>query len=384
VLSMMQFAKLKLAATMVAGVVGLTGVATIIGVSAAPQEPVPVPAAKKEAPLVAKPAEKPPLIADAKQRALSKERIKKIVLACHEYHEANGSLPSDVLDKNGKPLLSWRVLILPYLEQNNLYRQFKLDEPWDSEHNKQFSATILKAYSNGHEPTNTKYPMTFFQRPTGKGTAHEPGFQRNVGNGAGAGGGLGGLTGAGGAPGAVLTIIKGVCLTDITDGLSNTIFLIEAEKAAEWAKPDDLAFDLQKPVDIRGPFANVIHVAFADGFARSFAGGIDKTAAKWMIGRAEGEPFQMDQYRGSGWAGGKADEAKEAAELLKQLEEQTAELKKLMAENHQRELDILKTNRERVQGGNITQLAYWLLELDEKIQREQQRKRQLDPRLKKE
>ncbi len=50
----------------------------------------------------------------------------------HNYHDTNGSMPpAAVCDKTGKPLLSWRVLILPYVEQDELYKEFKLDEPWD-------------------------------------------------------------------------------------------------------------------------------------------------------------------------------------------------------------------------------------------------------------
>ena len=55
----------------------------------------------------------------------------------HVHHDAKQSFPpAYTADKDGKPLLSWRVLILPYVEQNELYKQFHLDEPWDSEHNK--------------------------------------------------------------------------------------------------------------------------------------------------------------------------------------------------------------------------------------------------------
>ncbi len=58
-----------------------------------------------------------------------------------------GAFPTAaILDKNGKPLLSWRVALLPYIEQDALYRQFKLDEPWDSEHNKKLIAQMPKIY----------------------------------------------------------------------------------------------------------------------------------------------------------------------------------------------------------------------------------------------
>ena len=55
----------------------------------------------------------------------------------HNYREAHGRFPAPAIQgKDGKPLLSWRVAILPYLEEDGLYQSFKLDEPWDSPHNK--------------------------------------------------------------------------------------------------------------------------------------------------------------------------------------------------------------------------------------------------------
>src|SRR5262249_48169723 len=56
---------------------------------------------------------------------------KQIGLPTHNYHDVNGHCPGNSYDKDGKPLLSWRVHILPYIEQAALYNQFKLDEPWD-------------------------------------------------------------------------------------------------------------------------------------------------------------------------------------------------------------------------------------------------------------
>ena len=63
--------------------------------------------------------------------------LKQIGLAMHNYHAMHKTFPpAYTVDKAGKPLLSWRVLILPYLEQDALYKEFHLDEPWDSEHNR--------------------------------------------------------------------------------------------------------------------------------------------------------------------------------------------------------------------------------------------------------
>jgi hypothetical protein len=57
-------------------------------------------------------------------------------------------LPTDIVDKNGKVLLSWRVLLLPYLEEGALYKQLKLDEPWDSKHNKKLLEKMPKVFAS--------------------------------------------------------------------------------------------------------------------------------------------------------------------------------------------------------------------------------------------
>src|SRR4249919_3311122 len=74
---------------------------------------------------------------EAARRAQCVNNLKQIGLAMHNYHDVkNGLPPSAIVDKQGKPLLSWRVAILPYIEQQPLYDKFKLDEPWDSPNNK--------------------------------------------------------------------------------------------------------------------------------------------------------------------------------------------------------------------------------------------------------
>ncbi|MDR1289837.1 MAG: DUF1559 domain-containing protein [Planctomycetaceae bacterium] len=76
-------------------------------------------------------------------------KIKMIILAFHNYYDANNKLPPlYTVDKNGKPLHSWRVLLLPFIEQTALYNSIKLDEPWDSEHNKHFHNIIPLCYKS--------------------------------------------------------------------------------------------------------------------------------------------------------------------------------------------------------------------------------------------
>src|SRR5262249_51556565 len=90
---------------------------------------------------------------EAASRMQNQNNLKEMALAMHNYHDVNGKFPpAAICDKQGKPLLSWRVAILPYVEQDNLYKQFKLDEPWDSEHNKKLIAQMPKVYALPRDP----------------------------------------------------------------------------------------------------------------------------------------------------------------------------------------------------------------------------------------
>ena len=74
---------------------------------------------------------------EAAARTQSINNLKQIALAMHGYHDVNRKLPSAAIcDAAGKPLLSWRIAILPFIDEQQLYRQFKLDKPWDSDHNR--------------------------------------------------------------------------------------------------------------------------------------------------------------------------------------------------------------------------------------------------------
>ena len=86
--------------------------------------------------------------AQARQKAESINNLKQIALACHSYHDVNGKMPDDVKDKEGKLLLSWRMLLLPYLEENPLYQQFRLQEPWDSATNIKLMEKIPKIFES--------------------------------------------------------------------------------------------------------------------------------------------------------------------------------------------------------------------------------------------
>ena len=112
---------------------------------------------------------------EAARRSQCVNNLKMIALAMHNYHSTNNAFPRPAItDAKGKPLLSWRVAILPFIDQQALYNRFKLDEPWDSPHNKELlkemPATYLCPTRGNADPSTTTYRV-----PTGNGALFEHG-----------------------------------------------------------------------------------------------------------------------------------------------------------------------------------------------------------------
>ncbi|HEY1188451.1 MAG TPA: DUF1559 domain-containing protein [Gemmata sp.] len=191
-----------------------------------------------------------------KEMAASQNNLKQIVLAVHNFHDANDKFIDDIRDKDGKPLLSWRVALLPYIEENPLYESFKLDEPWDSDTNKKLIAKMPKIYAPIR--VKAKPGETFYQTFTGKGTLF-------------------------GEKGPLYK------LTNIPDGSSSTALVVEAGAPVIWSKPADIAFDEKKPLPkLGGMFDGLLHTALCDGSVRRVRADFDADEMKKFIMPADG------------------------------------------------------------------------------------------------
>lgn len=194
----------------------------------------------------------------AEQLRQSANNLKQIGLAVHNYHATNNAMPTNQLSNDKKPLLSWRVQLLPYLEHNALYRQFKLDEPWDSENNKKLIDQMPEQYVPVRG--RAEKGMTFYQGFAGKNGWLKPRMN----------------------------------LALFLDGLSNTFMVVEAEKAVIWTKPDDLQFDGKSVPALGGMFDGRFHALHGDGSVRRFRKGVPADTLKLLIDPADGHVIPDD------------------------------------------------------------------------------------------
>jgi prepilin-type processing-associated H-X9-DG protein len=91
--------------------------------------------------------------------------LRQICLALHAYHQRYGSFPpAYVADASGKPLYSWRLLILPQLDNDNLFRQIRSDEAWDGPNNAKVTKTPMAVFacpSDIHSPKPSPAPTSY-------------------------------------------------------------------------------------------------------------------------------------------------------------------------------------------------------------------------------
>jgi len=146
---------------------------------------------------------------DSSARLQCCNNLKQIMLALHNYHQDYGCFPpACVADRSGRPMHSWRVLILPYLEQNALYNRYRFDEPWNGPNNQRLWTASVPQYECPKQPSARTW-MTSYVAVVGAQTMW---------------------------PGTSCTRFQ-----DIRDGSSKTIVVVEiADSGIRWLEPRDL------------------------------------------------------------------------------------------------------------------------------------------------
>jgi hypothetical protein len=200
----------------------------------------------------------------AARRMGTSNNMKQILLGMFNYESVHRRFPTDITDEEGQPLLSWRVAILPYIEQQELYQRFRLDEPWDSEHNLPLLDQMPEVFA---APGMIVAPNhTVYQVPDGEGMIFE---SRET------------------AP-----------LRTVTDGLSNTIALFEsgAEDATPWTRPGSVEIDPEDPQAALGrQRPQVFVVGMGDGAVRSLPQTVDLETLWALLTRGGGEVVEWPE-----------------------------------------------------------------------------------------
>ena len=206
---------------------------------------------------------------EAARRAQTQNQFRQVMLAMLTYESVRRTLPPQAIcDDDGKPLLSWRVAILPYLDEEGLHNQFRLDEPWDSDHNLKLVEQMPAVYADPTAPAEqAARGLTTVQVMTGPNT-----------------------------PFAVPA--KGLQFRAIRDGTSKTVAIVEAmpDKAVPWTKPQDLSFDPDRPLaGVGNPWraGKGFLIGFFDGSVRLIDPEIDRATFKALVTPAGDEPVPV-------------------------------------------------------------------------------------------
>jgi hypothetical protein len=183
--------------------------------------------------------------------------LSRIGLALHAYHDAFGHFPPAALvAEDGKPLLSWRVALLPFLGEDQLYGEFKLNESWDSPYNKKLLPRMPQVYALP-DATPGEASHTLYRVFVGPGTVFENG--------------------------------PGTFLGTITDGVANTLLVVEAGESVPWTKPQELPYDPDRPLPrIGGMSPEGFYALYCDGDVRWIRNDFDEGRMRLALVRHDG------------------------------------------------------------------------------------------------
>ncbi len=220
-----------------------------------------------------------PTVKDLQHKARLRPRLmqmKQLALAMLNFESAVGHYPASaaIVDGDGKPLLSWRVAILPFVEESTLHDKFRLDEPWDSPHNLELQKQMPDVFASHSAPDLAREGLTTYQVPVNQRSVFPPSssirdFEKRS------------------WLGSDVTLAKGTSLRDIIDGTSATLLIVEVprEEAVIWTKPADWEVDLAKAWQqlTGGATEGSAVAAYCDGSARVWYfsdDGLDQTLPK--------------------------------------------------------------------------------------------------------
>lgn len=182
----------------------------------------------------------PPAVANARGSRCS-DNMRKVGLAMLAYHDVYRSFPPAYLaDENGRPMHSWRVLVLPFLGHQSLYEQYDFNEPWDGPNNGRLAASMPPVYACP-SGSNLGQGFTSYAAVAGSGTAFDGS--------------------------------KAAAFGDIRDGATKTVVIMEAGGAnIPWLKPADLDFVqinlIMRSPGMSGSHRGGVRVLFADASVR--------------------------------------------------------------------------------------------------------------------
>ena len=197
----------------------------------------------------------------------SKNRLREIMTAMQAHNGQYGTFPPAPgvpYNTSGKPPLSWRVYLLPFLGQTALYQQFHLDEPWDSQHNRTLLDKMPEQYlSRGLVRKSNRTGFVLFQLPE-----------------------MYSIEGS------------GPDMRQFRDGPANTLLVVEVSSAlAEpWTRPDDIPFNAERPLEALGDLPkNGFWGGFADGSVRRIRPDINPDVFRGILTLSGGEVIQLEQ-----------------------------------------------------------------------------------------
>ena len=191
--------------------------------------------------------------------------LQQLGLALSNYHEAYGTFPPAYIpDETGRPAHSWRVLILPFLDQSRMYDAYDFDKPWNHADNLAVAQKTPQVFRCPSAPPGGQINATHYVYVTGPDTCFD---------------------------GA-----EGIRLQDITDGQSQTILVVETHQSSiSWNEPRDLEVSRWKRIGVPSTVSSTsdhvagFHVVLADGSVRFIRQPIDPGVFKAMTTPRGGE-----------------------------------------------------------------------------------------------